>query len=353
MTIDDAIYYFSRQKDNFIVSTLIMSPSTSLFGFYTRELFWVDEAARFDTHQDLTLLTDTMSKVVYTFNEPNYSLYICKDGLILFESAYQNLSTKTILHYLNTIQLIIASTLITLGGMRLSIQEITPRSVLKFNRIENHITPTSNYAMYADNNLSCRYLGGYIPVDVSKINLEKDIFWINFFIHTIKHDHRIKSREDRVIKGEVFEWLNTYFSQAAHNYNHVRTLSNVSKALYNIGIGNEEIAITLLWYIIENYVFILYQKKVLPYLTPADNPIPVDEMSAAECLGQLSRKRILPRDTLDKLYQLRILRNQVTHNQQEAHIRYEDILKLIVVVQNFVREDMNLSLNLNPVQHII
>jgi hypothetical protein len=313
------------------------------YGFYTNRPFWAISKPDFTNSEIITQFTSMMSEVVAEYEDTHYKLRFCRDGMILFHSKFPNIAFKHILEYINTLAILMESETRnwTLKKM-FSIREINQGDVFPYTvdgyTIKGVNTARLDFAVLHEYN--ARFLPFYIPLDYKKVDLQ-GIFWPNLIKHTVISDPRIKSREGRVLTKDLFDSINASFSRVVTNYNSVTLLAQMTKSVEQFENARYDVALILSWFIIETYLYKLFQAKVAKSIGQKE-----DDMSAVELLKALHQRRVLSYDLVGDIHKVRILRNQIAHNTFESEITAQDTLLSFEIIKEFVKQDIGLSLNL-------
>jgi hypothetical protein len=313
------------------------------YGFYSNRPFWAISKPDFTNSEIIPQFSTMMSEVVAEYEDTYYKLRFCRDGMVLFHSKFPNIEFKHILEYINTLSILMESETRnwTLKKM-FSVQEINRGDVFPYTvdgyEVKGVNTAKVNFAMLQEYN--ARFLPFYIPLDYKKVDLQ-GTFWPNLIKHTIISDPRIKSREGRVLTKELFDNINTTFSRVVTNYNSVTLLAQMTKSVEQFENGRYDVALILSWFIIETYLYKLYQAKVVKSIGQKE-----DDMSSVEVLKALNQKRILSYDLVGDIHKVRILRNKIVHNTFESETTAQDTLLSFEIIKEFIKQDIGLALNL-------
>jgi hypothetical protein len=313
------------------------------YGFYTNRPFWAVSKPDLTNLEILQQFTSMMSEVVAEYEDTYYKLRFCRDGLILFHSKFPNIDFKHVLEYINTLSILIESETQnwTLKKM-FTIREVNHGDVFPYTmdniEIKGVNTSRVNFGVLHDYN--ARFLPFYIPLDYKKVDLQ-GTFWPNLIKHTVISDPRIKSREGRVLTKDLFDNINATFSRVVKNYNSVTLLAQMTKSVEQFENGRYDVALILSWFIIETYLYKLYQAKVVKSIGQKE-----DDMSAVELLKALNQRRVLSYDLVGDIHKVRILRNEIVHNTFESETTAQDTLLSFEIIKEFIKQDIGLSLNL-------
>lgn len=313
------------------------------YGFYTNRPFWAISKPDFTNSEIIPQFTRMMSEVVAEYEDTYYKLRFCRDGMILFHSKFPNIAFKHILEYINTLSILMESetrnwTLKKTFNVReVNRGDIFPYTVDKYE-IKGVNTSRINFAILHEYN--ARFLPFYIPLDYKKVDLQ-GTFWSNLIKHTIISDPRIKSREGRVLSKELFDNINTTFSRVVTNYNSVTLLAQMTKSVEQFENGRYDVALILSWFIIETYLYKLFQAKVVKNIGQKE-----DDIGAAELLKILHQRRVLSYELVGDIHKVRILRNKIAHNTFESEVAAQDTLLSFEIIKEFIKQDIGLSLNL-------
>ena len=313
------------------------------YGFYTNRPFWAISKPDFSITQTLLQFTPAMSEVVAEYEDTYYKLRFCRDGLVLFHSKFQNLDFKNVLEYLNALYVLIESESEKwFFGRTFTIGEINSGDVIPYTMHDKVIkgVNTSCVSFEKLHEYNARFLPFYIPVDIKKVDLNGE-FWPNLIKHTIISDPRIKSREGRVLSKELFDGINTTFSQVVKNYTSVTLLAQMTKALEQFNNARYDISLILSWFVIETYLYNLYKAKVVKNISAGD-----EEISSVELLKVLNQRRVLSYDLVGDIHKIRILRNAIVHNTFESQTTAQDALLAFEIIKKFIAQDIGLTLNL-------
>jgi hypothetical protein len=313
------------------------------YGFYTNRPFWAISKPDFTNSESIELFTSMMSEVVAEYEDTYYKLRFCRDGMILFCSKFPNIDFKHILEYLNTLNILIQSEGQNWTLKKLfTISEINRGDVFPITmdgyKIKGVNTSKINFAQMHDYN--ARFLPFYIPLDYKKVDLQ-GTFWPNLIKHTIHSDQRIRSREGRVLAKDLFDNTNATFSRIVKNYNSVTLLAQMTKSVEQFENGRYDVSLILSWFIIETYLYKLYQAKVVKSIGQKE-----DDVSAVDLLKALNQRRVLSYDLVGDIHKVRILRNKIVHNTFESETTAQDTLLSFEIIKEFIKQDIGLSLNL-------
>jgi hypothetical protein len=313
------------------------------YGFYTNRPFWAISKPDFGNTETIQQFTQVMSEVIAEYEDTYYKLRFCRDGMILFHSKFDKLDFKHVLEYLNTLAILIESeaqrwTL----KKNFSIKEINRGDVFPYTvdglEIKGVNTARVDFGVLHDYN--ARFLPFYIPVDYAKLDLQ-GTFWPSLIKHTIISDPRIKSREGRVLSKELFDNINTTFSQVVKNYNSVTLLAQMTKSIEQFENGRYDVSLILSWFIIETYLYKLYNSKVVKSISQTE-----EDMSSVELLKALNQRRVLSYTLVGDIHKIRVLRNKIVHNTFESEVSPQDTLLSFEIIKEFIKQDIGLTLNL-------
>jgi hypothetical protein len=313
------------------------------YGFYMQKPFWTLSKPNFTETSFYQQFSGKMSEVMVEFNEQYYTLRFCRDGLIMFSSKFQNLDFTHVLEYLNALSVIIESEM-----EKWTFSSFTPVIELNSKHVIPHTIENTTIRSYnsSRNNSETlhqyhgRFLEYYLPLDYKKLNWN-DVFWPGFIKHTVQVDARIKAREGRVLSLEQCTQINNTFKRLVSNYNSIMLLAQMTKAIDQFQNGHYDISVIMSWFIIESYIFTLYQNRVLQGLSTIEQ-----EISSSEILKILQQRKILSYDFVGDIHKIRIMRNQITHNTFEAKTTATEALLALAIIQQFIRQDIAIDIEL-------
>lgn len=313
------------------------------YGFYTNRPFWAISKPDFTNTEVVRQFTQVISEIVAEYEDKYYKLRFCRDGLVLFHSKFENLNIKNILEYLNALSIIIESETQnwTLKQM-FHINEINKANVIPhtYSGIELKGFNTAGLDFTTQYDYNIRFLHSYIPLEHSKVDYNTQ-FWPNLIKHSIFFDVRIRSRENRILGKDLLDNINSNFARVAKNYNSISLLAQITKSIEQFENGHYDIALILSWFIIETYLYKLYNSKVLKNINPTD-----EDLSAAELLKILQQRRVLSYSLVGEIHKIRILRNKIVHNTFESEVSPQDTLLSFEIIKEFIKQDIGLTLNL-------
>jgi hypothetical protein len=313
------------------------------YGFYTNRPFWAISKPDFNNTGTIDQFTRVLSEVVAEYEDTYYKLKFCRDGLVLFHSKFEKIDFKHILEYLNSLYIIMESDAEKWTFKNtFIIKELNNGAVLPYTMSGNEIKGV-NTARLDFNTLheyNARFLPFYIPLDYKKVDLN-GTFWPNLIKHTVNSDPRIKSREGRVLKKDLFDEINRTFSQVVKNYNSITLLAQMTKSIEQFHNSRYDVSLILSWFIIESYLYKLYDAKIVKNISNDR-----EDMSAVELLKALNQRRVLSYDLVGSIHKIRILRNDIVHNTFESETKAEDVLLSFEIIKEFIKQDIGLTLNL-------
>jgi hypothetical protein len=315
------------------------------YGFYTNKSFWAEAKPDLNNVQNITNLSNIMSEVVAEYDEQNYKMRICRDGLVLFASKYDGLPLENILEYLNTLCILFQSEAQKwLLNDYFEVQELDSGKVIPHTYSGNIIKGFNSSRMSSEtlHNYNARFLPFYIPLDYKKLDINQPM-WSQLLTHTVNNDPRIKSREGRVWSIEMLDGLNASFSNVVTNYVTVKLLSQLAKVVEEYKKGKFDVALVLAWFIIEGYIYRLYQNKIVQSISPEE----LNDISVSEALKALNQKKILAYELVGNIHEIRILRNVVVHSTLDAQTPADQVALALNIIVEFIKLDKAINLNLN------
>jgi hypothetical protein len=313
------------------------------YGFYTNKPFW--GVAPLDLTQP-TIYPDfssRMSEVVAEFDEQYYTIRVCRDGFIMFASKFQNLDFVHVLEYLNALSVIFESENQKWNFAKFTqIYEINPQHVLPHTMSGTTIKGTNTTKVNNEtmNQYNARFLEFYIPLDYKKLNWNER-FWTDLIRHTVTADPRIRARAGRVVSLEQLTQINELFKRIVQNYNTITLLAQMTKSVDQYQNGHYDISVIMSWFIIESYIYKLYQTRVLQGLSAIQQ-----ELSSSEALKLLQQRKVLSYDFIGDIHKIRIMRNAITHNTFEAKTTDQEARLALAIILHFIRQDIAVDIEL-------
>ncbi len=313
------------------------------YGFYTSKPFWAVTRPDFSNNALYPSFSQTMSEIVAEYEEQYYKLRICRDGFVLFSSKLQNLDFKHILEYLNAIHIILESETQKWTFAKFSsAYEINSEDVVPITMSGSIIkgmndSRTSSTVKYLYNS---RFLPSFIPLDYQKLNWN-DSFWLGLIKHTVTFDPRINQREGRVLPKPLLDQVNSVLLRVMQNYTTVSLLALMSKSLEQFEQKRFDISVIMSWFIIESYIFKLYQTRVMQGLSTD-----FQEITSSQALKALQQRKVLAYDFIGDIHKIRVMRNDITHNTFEAQTTAQEANLALLIIQQFIRQDVAIDIEL-------
>ncbi len=355
-------------------------------GFYTSLPFWagkkidIDHFCKYinspkkeEIEQNVSSL---MSKEEFVYNSNEYTLKICKDGMILLQiqeisnrldKVYTKVNRKslsfsekyinflkeafvewsTYIQYLNCIYLLLDSCLIKTGIKYFEISEISSKDVfgIAFENGEE--------------------LG-------MKISPSAMVFQALRRFPLLCHCTNIYLRlERKELPESVFNHLNSNFSTIYSNKRVVKILAEVTKSLSEFKIANYPTSLVLSWFIIESFIsdywsnFLKSKNEDFTYIDDNGNEInckTIDskrkelltgrDYTISVILNILELFGLIQFDTFRKINEIRKMRNKIVHSDIKAPDNYDKSLRenckaAFNIVNQFIENEVGITLVLN------
>lgn len=301
-------------------------------GFYTKELFWaIDEPEIQKIKNNPSAFTDNLSKVVLQTSNKDFSLKICRDGLIMMQikqldkirESKKNKNEFTLeynseyLSYLNTFQFLLASeTYVTQSFNYFRNRSISTFEVLQISAKEGHILGIG----WMEHNIINHVLLGRFLENYSAKNIEKDF--------------RIAGRN--VITEIVLKNCLAHFKKLFKDSDSFYIFSQINSGFSEFSSLNFRQCLTLSWFCIEYFI----NKDWINFLNKKKESISTvkrisgdrrkvllgKDYSASVMSNILELNNIIPHDIFLKIENVRSKRNNIVHNLDRVK-RLSNILK--------------------------
>lgn len=311
------------------------------FGFYPGE-YWPHEKMSSDSN--VREYTAEISKIIFEAENSSFRLRVCQDGLILFNFK-NTLKASAIVEYMNCFMVLLESHVsnqtlekfFTINEVKLSdiiVQEYTGDRLTK--------SGMEGVNERAKNIYSQRYLSYFMKIDFTKVDLSPNSFWNNLINSNIHHSILTKKRNSKILPLEVFDLVIRDFDRVATDTTLIKVIASLTRAIEDFRESNYGEALVFTWFIIEAYLFKLYETKVMGGFYDEDD----DTKSVAMLIRELKQKKIIPYEVGNDLHSIRLARNEVVHNTFDAAARPEDTLLSIEAIRQFILRDTGINLNI-------
>ena len=114
----------------------------------------------------------------------------------------------------------------------------------------------------------------------------------------------------------------------------------MTKICEQIQVTNYAEALIFAWFIIEAYLYKLYQNKIV------NNPNQdADEsISSAILIRELKQAKVISYDVGNDLHTIRIARNQAVHNTFDSEVSRQDALMALEAIKQFISRDTGITI---------
>jgi len=352
-------------------------------GFYASRPFWAMSKPNFNIlaeqgYGDVgRAFTDMMSEQVFVRETNDYSLKICRDGMVLLQikhlaeetdvefAAGRVAAMDTIvsrwaryLDCLNTIYLLLDSTVIretNFGYFHLS--EITHRDAFPISLPEGKFTGGSPPQSYSEKYWMGRFLSDYnIPNDgLLPFHYGK--------IQQLLVDMRMQTREQFQMPENLFVSLARDFEVIYYSPKGVEILAQLTKSLSEYKNGNFATSLILAWFVIELFLKDRWNRFIDSRQSrddtgelrfyPSENDRPKRQKKiftkyGIEAISNfLELMEIIPLEVFKKIDVLRGERNKNVHREQTPSTDPTICHSAFEVIQYFVKEDVNIEISLS------
>ena len=316
--------------------------------FYPSRPFWLDgepDLKKFGPENyDVLGFYKEMSKIIFKFNKNDYTVSICKDGLVMLSKHLpDDLETtekwSIYLSILNALYLLLESSVIKSNTpSNFEISEITNKDSfgLEYDdgQLKGHGIPMYSYAeKYALG----RWLNSY--------DLSDPKYWYIY-------DRRLKDRFNISISSLVDfrESLNFLFSEEP--IEGIKILSDITKSISQYKILNFDTSMILAWVVIEKYINVLWDR----FLT--SDPMLIDKQrgqllkdnrtySASVKAEILQFNGLISIDLYRRITDARQTRNGIMHINNRKKCESADCINAIEIIKYFIQEEMGIQLEIN------
>jgi hypothetical protein len=330
----------------------------SYTAFYSSRPFWAGSKIDFQVTPTDELFYRQMSEVVHTANSEEFSLKVCRDGLILIQARKleerkdgsdpsKPISMKDrvglwgeYLDYLNTFYLLLDSATIDvhkLDSFDLGLHEITIRDAFRVaSNDEKEPSPGADTSpSLASVFLMGRYLCNYrdgLPLEV---------------------DPRLSCR--KVISIDAISHASEQFALVISQGGCEKVLASFAKSISEFKIGNYEISIVLAWFITEaivNNLWITHLDSLNQDLQDGRRRINADrkkflsgtDFNIGIVTNLLELFNVLEGDWLDKVDKVRKCRNKIVHTDTYSP-GVDEAALAIAVAQEMIARKWKIILN--------
>jgi hypothetical protein len=330
----------------------------SYTAFYSSRPFWAGSKIDFQVPPTDEWFYRQMSEVVHTANSEEFSLKVCRDGLILIQVTKleerkdgSDLSRPIprkdrvglwgeYLDYLNTFHLLLDSATIDVDKLAcFDFQEITSRDAFRVTfeeeqELSQGVFPSQSLASIF---LMGRHLSSYntgIPIEIDSRLCFREVISIDEISHT----------------SEQFALV---ISQSGCE----KVLASFAKSISEYKIGNYEISIVLAWFITEaivNNLWITHLDSLNQDLQDGRKRINVDrkkfltgtDFNIGIITNLLELFNVLEGDWLDKVDKVRKCRNKIVHTDTYSP-GVDEAALAIAVAQEMIARKWKIILNLD------
>jgi len=349
-------YLFSNLQLAAIETVLNTAPVINYTAFYPSRPFWTISRLDLRDPSVVSDLTDRMSEIVLTFDQQQYTLKICRDGMFMLRihelelqvpqgdrltSAQLAALWADYLDCLNTLQLLFESSVLEImKHAYFELGEITTRDAFRVSFDDQHKWTGNSVPMFspAASLLMARYTSSYSPA-------------LPPFA-----DARFLMRIE--VPETVFVDLNTHFTTVLAAGSAVQRLATLAKSLAEFKIGNYPTSLVLSWFVIESSLLGSWRnlldaksspaagtaqhigKKRREALTGRDFPIAV-------VLNVLELSDVLAFDEWKDLDEIRGFRNKVVHQDPRFKCEATHAIRSLQAARRLLEQQIKFSLRPN------
>ncbi len=331
--------------------------------FYTSRPYWAgkkpDVSFISDQNYNTNAFYEIMSEEVFIEQNPHYTLKVCRDGLIMFnskkinkmlkEALKNNQTTADIklwafcLNYLNAIYLLFESAV--LQKKKISYFEIS------------EITNQDAFSITFEKG---KFKGNVIA-DLSLASTFQMDRWLSNFsvsdLARIEHSRSL-NRRSFILDEETFQKINNDLKKIINEDKLIKTISVTTKSLSEYKIGNFSTSLILAWFIIETYLN-QYWKDFLKHNNKKyaigkrinrkrlENLTNGRDYTASVILNYLELAGILEFNLFKNIDKVRNYRNKIVHGDEDYECEPAHCQKALDIIVEFIKKETQVKLQLN------
>lgn len=328
--------------------------------FYPSELFWVESEPDFDyLESHYYLYFETMSECIFTFENDEFYIALCRDGLIMLQFKVEPLKKDNneesdiiyhrtkYLNIVNSIQLLLYSAFLKNDHLSFENTVIQKNEYFKVNILDGKIKESGAPQRLSSNYKNSRH---------------------NF--NDLKYDLRLTNRIK--IKEKNFITLVNDIKLIIANSEAIQILNNVNNAISFTNNLNFRQALIEAWFIIEYFLKkkwmkylldkqIVYEDKTKRINNDRMTDLIGPQVSAFIILNYLELNEVISFNIYKTIKKIESKRNIAIHNADlikkfgnesnlkkiKKDIDIHDCVDAFIVIKEFVKEEYDLKLELN------
>jgi hypothetical protein len=330
-------------------------------GFYSANPFWVGTKPNLDFsyltgNQIMNKDKDLLTKVEYLWEKNGYELRFCKDGLVLlglfdcidlvkdlYEKAKPKQSEEIFkwsiyLNYLNAIYLLLDSAV------------IKEMNLAYFNQLRE-ITDMDAFTITFEDG---KIVGESVPHTSIASVYQMDR--MSTFYNPSSYSRFLMRYE---LNEPVFKTVLSDFEKIYANYEHIKTLANITKSLSEFKIASFSTSLVLSWFVIESYLNLYWDRFLEEKKKNGKGELRINKKRRKDVFGDtksypasvilniLEVSGYIETDIFNKIDDVRKYRNDIVHQNSKYVCTSHQCWEAFEIITYFVEKEMGLDLKIN------